>query len=219
MSTDPHSGAEFVEATRTSYDRVAGRYAETFFHELAHKPLDRELLTRLASLVGDLGPICDMGCGPGQIARFLKDHGAQSLGIDLSPALVAEARRLSPDIAFHTGDMLALDVHDRTWGGIAAFYSIIHLPSDRVGDALRKFWRVLRPGGRLLLAFHVGDQVIHRDDWWEQRVALDFHFLSPERIENALREIGFVLEESLVRQPYPTEYASRRAYLLARRPE
>ncbi len=219
MSSAPHTGAEFVEATRTSYDRVAGRDAETFFNELAHKPLDRELLTRLVSLVGDLGPICDMGCGPGQIARFLKDHGAHTLGIDLSPGLVAEARRRSPDIAFHTGNMLALEVPDHAWGGIAAFYSIIHLPEDRVGDALREFWRVLRPGGRLLLAFHVGDQVLHRDDWWEQRVALDFHSRPLERIEAALREIGFVTEESLVRQPYPSEYPIRRAYLLARRPE
>ncbi len=210
--------AGFIDNTRAGYDSVAAKYADTFFHELAHKPLDCELLTRLVSLVGNLGPICDMGCGPGQIARFLQDRGAQALGVDLSPGLIAEARRLSPDIEYHTGNMLALEVTDNAWGGIAAFYSIIHLPEGRIADALREFWRVLRPGGRLLLSFHVGDKVFHRDDWWGQRVSLDFHFLAPERIEASLHEIGFNLEESLVRHPYPTEYASRRAYLLARRP-
>lgn len=209
---------DFIDNTRAGYDSVAAKYAATFFHELNHKPLDRELLTRLVSLVGNLGPICDMGCGPGQIARFLQDHGAQALGVDLSPGLIAEARRLSPAIEFSTGNMIALEVPDCTWGGIAAFYSIIHLPENRIADALREFWRVLRPGGRLLLSFHVGDQIVHRDDWWDQRVSLDFHFLAPERIDTSLREIGFIIEESIVRQPYPTEYASRRAYLLARRP-
>ena len=68
--------------TGHSYDQVAGEYADHYFHELNHKPFDRELLERFASRVGTLGPICDMGCGPGQIARYLRDSGAEVLGID-----------------------------------------------------------------------------------------------------------------------------------------
>lgn len=207
----------FLEATRAGYDAVAAGYADKFFNELAAKPLDRELLARLVAAVGELGPICDMGCGPGQIARHLKDRGAQVLGVDLSPALIAEAHRLNPDIEFHTGNMLALDLPDGSLGGIAAFYSIIHLPRNRIPDALQEFWRVLRPGGHLLLAFHVGDEIIHRDNWWEKPVSLDFHLLQPYQIAAALRQIGFTIEESLVRQPYASEHPSRRAYLLARR--
>src|SRR5262249_25060825 len=148
--------AETTAAVQTSYDRVAEEYAAHFFDELAAKPLDRALLDCLAEQVRELGPIVDIGCGPGQIARYLHDRGVAAMGIDLSPQMVALAQRLSPDIPFQQGTMLALDAEDSSWGGITAFYSIIHVPPDDIPRALTEFHRVLRPGGLLLLAFHAG---------------------------------------------------------------
>src|SRR5262245_33995956 len=55
---------------RACYDAVAREYAERFTDELAHKPLDRELLSRFASEVGG-GQVYDLGCGPGQTTAFL----------------------------------------------------------------------------------------------------------------------------------------------------
>src|SRR3954454_23213708 len=95
-----------------SYDRVAEEYALRISGELAHKPLDRQLLDRFAAEVEGLGPVCDLGCGPGHVARYLHDHGVQVTGLDLSEAMVEQARRLNPDIAFRQGNMLALDVED-----------------------------------------------------------------------------------------------------------
>jgi hypothetical protein len=48
-----------------SYDRVAAEYALRIFGELEHKPLNRQLLDRFAERVQGLGPVCDLGCGPG----------------------------------------------------------------------------------------------------------------------------------------------------------
>jgi len=59
------------EDLQSSYDRVAENYAEQFRDELDKKPFDRKMLDWLAEKVGGLGVICDMGCGPGQIARYL----------------------------------------------------------------------------------------------------------------------------------------------------
>ena len=117
--------------TQTSYDQVAAEYAEKFKDEMDDKPFDRDCLDRLAREVGTLGPICDMGCGPGQIARYLHRQGVETLGVDLSPRMVAEAQRLNPEIHFHQGDMLALPDADNSWGGIAAFYCIIHIPREQ----------------------------------------------------------------------------------------
>jgi 2-polyprenyl-3-methyl-5-hydroxy-6-metoxy-1,4-benzoquinol methylase len=75
-----------------SYDRVADEYARRIFGELEHKPFDRELLNRFAAQVGDKGEVCDMGCGPGHIARYLHQAGARVVGLDLSPRMIENAR-------------------------------------------------------------------------------------------------------------------------------
>lgn len=202
-----------------SYDRVAREYAEHLYGELAGKPFDREILDRFAARLGNAEPVCDLGCGPGQIARYLRDRGVEVRGIDLSPGMVAEARRLNPDIPFWQGDMLALDSKDGAWAGIAAFYSIVHLSREEIPRAFAEMKRVLRPGGLLLLAFHVGEETVHRDELWGREVNLDFRFFLVEDVEAALRAAGFEIEEVHVREPYPgVEHPSRRAYILAKAP-
>lgn len=209
---------KFIHNTQTSYDQVATEYAEKFKDEMDDKPFDRDCLDRLAREVGKLGPICDLGCGPGQIARYLHRQGVDTLGVDLSPRMVAEAQRLNPEVHFHQGDMLSLPDADDSWGGIAAFYCIIHIPREQIVDALREMKRVLKHGGVLLVTFHIGHEIKHLDEWWEKPVNLDFAFFQPEEMEAWLQEAGYELQETLVREPNPeVEVATRRAYLFARR--
>jgi SAM-dependent methyltransferase len=211
---------EITAATQAGYDAVAEEYAARFFDELAAKPLDRALLECVVELTRGIGMVADIGCGPGQIARYLADHGAEAMGIDLSPEMVKLAQRLSPDIPFRQGDMLALDLEDGALGGITAFYSVIHAPPERIPQVMREFYRVLRPGGLALLAFHIGEQVVHRDEWWEKPVSLDFHFYQPETLARRLEEAGFRIEAMIERAPYvgSVEHPSQRGYLLARKP-
>jgi SAM-dependent methyltransferase len=202
---------------QASYDRVADEYVRRIFDELEHKPLDRQLLDRFAASVRDVGPACDVGCGPGHVARYLHEQGVPVCGVDLSPAMVERARRLTPGVEFRQGDMTALDVPDGAWAGVVAFYSIIHLSRDDLTWALGEFRRVLRPGGRLLLAFHIGDETLHLDEWWGQTVSVDFFFLRPDDVAASLRAEGFEIEEIFEREPYPdVEHQSRRAYVFAR---
>lgn len=211
MSDDP------INDVRASYDRVARDYAERLFRELDNKPLDRQLLDRFAERVRDLGPACDLGCGPGQVARYLRDRRVEVVGVDLSPAMLDHACELNPDITFRQGDMRSLDVEAASYGGIAAFYSIIHVPRPELVDTFREMRRVLKPGGLLLLVFHIGDHVVHLEEWWGHPVSVDFAFLRPDEVMDALEAAGFVTEEMIEREPYPdVEYRSRRAYLFAR---
>jgi ubiquinone/menaquinone biosynthesis C-methylase UbiE len=209
-----------LDALRQDYDRVADEYARHIYSELQHKPLDRELLTRLARRLEGKGEICDMGCGPGHIARFLRDASANVFGLDLSPGMLEQARRLNPDIAFRQGNMLALDLPDASLAGIAAFYAVVNLPKASLPQVFRELARVLQPNGILLFAHHIGEETIHRNEWWERPISMDFHFLHPLAVQRDLEAAGLIVEEVIERAPYApeVEHQSRRAYIFAHKP-
>jgi SAM-dependent methyltransferase len=208
-----------MERVRAAWDAVATPYAEHYRDELVHKPFDRVWLDRLAALTAGLGPVCDMGCGPGHVGRYLRDRGADVLGADLSEGMLAEARRLNPDIPYHRQDMLALTLAPDSLGGIAAFYAIVNLTPDQAAAAFRELRRVLVPGGYLLVAFHVGDGSVHVDELLGTPIALDFVLHQPDDVVTHLEPAGLVIEEVTIRYPYPdVEYPSKRAYILARKP-
>jgi SAM-dependent methyltransferase len=204
---------------RESYDRLADEYAHRIFNELQHKPLDRQLLNRFAAEVAGRGEVCDMGCGPGHVARYLRDVGATVFGLDLAPRMVEQARELNPDISFREGDMRALDIPDRTLAGIAAFYAIVNIPKKCLPLVFAEMERVLQPGGLLLLAFHTGDEALHEEELWGRPISMDFFLLPPLEIQGFLEAAGFAIEEVIEREPYApeVEYQSRRAYIFARK--
>jgi SAM-dependent methyltransferase len=211
---------DFIESTRSSYDILAQEYADRLFDELSSKPLDRALLNRFAEEVEPLGLAIDLGCGPGQVARYLHERGLPVMGVDLSPAMVTLARQLTPGVEFVTGDMLDLrEIPDAAWGGIAAFYSIVHIPRAQMPRALGELKRVLVPGGVLLLAFHRGSETLHRDELWGKRVNMDFIFFERAEIQDCLTQVGFNVLEVSERAPYPeVEHSSHRVYIFARKP-
>lgn len=209
-----------VSNVRVSYDRVAEEYARHLFKELDGKALDRELLTRLASRLAGKGEICDLGCGPGQIARYLRDQRASVFGLDLSAQMVRLARELSPEIQFREGNMFALDLQENSLAGVAAFYAIVNFPSEALPRAFREIARVLQPEGVLLLSFHVGDEILHVEELWGLPISLDFFLFQPENIQEQLEDAGLVIEEVIEREPYApdVEHQTRRAYIFARKP-
>lgn len=208
-----------VEAVRENYDRIAEEYARHVFDELKHKPLDRELLTRFAAQMKDRGAVCDMGCGPGHVTCFLRDCGADAFGLDLSPQMIAEAQRFSPGVEFRTGNMLALDLPDGSLAGITAFYAIVNIPMESIPAVFGEMFRVLAWGGTLLLAFHIGDQVLRPQELWGKPVGMDFYHLPVIPIQALLVRAGFEIADVLERDPYPdVEFQSRRAYIFARKP-
>ena len=207
-----------TKKTQLSYDRLADEYVRRIYEELQHKPLDRQLLDQFSARVRGNGLVCDLGCGPGHVARYLREQGAQIFGIDLSPELVQRARRLNPGIEFQQGNIFALDAPEAAWAGIVAFYSIIHVPRPDHMVVFSEMRRVLQPGGLLLLAFHVGDEIVHFDSLWDQTVSIDFHFFRSDEVADSLRSAGFTVEEIVERDPYAEiEAQTRRGYILARR--
>jgi SAM-dependent methyltransferase len=208
---------------QAAYDAVAFAYDAQLGHELDGKPLDRALLEGLLELAG-VGTIADVGCGPGHVTRFLAARNADVVGIDLSPGMIAIARERAPELPFVVASMLRLPAEDGVWAGAVALYSIIHLQAEERAAACAEFARVLRPGGWLLVSFHVDSadfasgEANHLTTWFGESVDLDAYFLDPSQIVAELKSAGFEVMARVQRQPFPeVEYPSRRCYLLARR--
>jgi SAM-dependent methyltransferase len=213
---------DFLTSARTFYDTIAADYAAWVDAELAAKPLDRAMLAAFAELARGPLPVADLGCGPGRVTAHLRGLGLSSFGIDLSPEMVAIARRTHPELRFEVGSITALDLPDASLGGLVAWYSIIHCPPDQLPQIFSEFHRTLAPGAPALLAFQVGDEPSHITEPLGHPVSLDFHRRRPDHIAELLREAGLTLRARLLREPdqdegtpYPEK--TPQAYVLARK--
>ncbi|GAB2863304.1 class I SAM-dependent methyltransferase [Lentzea nigeriaca] len=185
-------------STRAAYDSVASLYAELFGNVLDTLPLERALLAAFADLVraGGNGQVADVGCGPGHVTAHLRGLGLDVFGTDLSPEMIAIARRAHPDLRFDVGSMTALDLADGVLGGVLANYSFIHTPPAQLPAVFAEFARVLAPGGHLLLGFFAGDDPEPLE--FDHKVA-PAYWWSPESLANLVGQAGFVEVARLVR--------------------
>jgi SAM-dependent methyltransferase len=194
----------WLSDTRSSYDTDASGYAEKVRGLLDGMPYLRASLALFAELVEAAGggPVADVGCGPGYVTGYLHDAGLDVFGIDLSPEMVALARRDYPGLRFEVGTMTDLALADDSVAGIVAFWSVIHVPDHAVPGVFQQFRRVLRPGGLVLVGFHVGDETRHTSEGYTGRpINVESHHRRPSEVAGWLRDAGFAIEAELVIRP------------------
>ncbi|MFP1153679.1 class I SAM-dependent methyltransferase [Mycobacterium sherrisii] len=211
---------EFITLTREGYDRTAGAYAERFHHYLDDKPVDLAMINAFAGLIlkGDNEHVLDLGCGTGATTALLANCGVNAIGIDLSPNMVSQAKKLNPELQFAVGSMTGLDAADASAGGVCAWYSIIHVPDEHLSGVFDEFYRVLAPNGLLLLAFQVGNEPRVLTHAFGQEVNLTFIRRQPRQINDLLTGAGFRIYSSLLRQPDDDGFESTpHNYLIARK--
>jgi ubiquinone/menaquinone biosynthesis C-methylase UbiE len=107
------------------------------------------------------GDVLEVAVGTGlNLAHY--PPGLRITGIDLSPQMLSVARQrameLGVDVVLREGDAQALPFGDESFDTVVCTLSLCGIPDDRA--AIAEMWRVLRPGGRLLLLDHVGSS------WW-----------------------------------------------------
>ncbi|MFE2145311.1 class I SAM-dependent DNA methyltransferase [Streptomyces sp. NPDC059456] len=210
-----------LSSVRASYDAVAVDYARLLDTELAGKPLDRAMLAAFAECVradggGAARAVADLGCGPGRVTAHLDGLGVRTFGIDLSPAMVAVARRSYPGLRFEVGSMAALDIADGVLGGVLAWYSTVHTPPGELPALFAEFARVLAPGGHLLTAFKAGDEKLRLEHAYGHPVGLDVYRTPPDVVAGLLAGAGLEEVARLLRQPVDQE-KSPQGFLLARK--
>lgn len=205
-----------IAKVRSSYDALAEEYAKHISGELDQRPVERDLLRRFAEQHRGRGVVCDLGCGPGHVARYVGQFHPDVIGLDLSWRSLLQARQLKPEVLFLQGDMLALPFASEELSGVISFYSIIHFDAPEVVVALAEMQRVLKKRGGLLLGFHVGTETVHADEVFGVSVDLDAQFFIMEDLASRLNKLGFSIIETIQREPYPEiEYQSVRGYIWA----
>lgn len=204
--------------TRNSYDALAAGYADEtrdLLDRLLHVRAGVVLFADLVRAIGG-GPVADVGCGPGHTTALLRELGTDAFGIDLSPAMIENARREHPGARFEVGSMTDLELADDSLAGVLAWWSLIYIPDDAVPDVLGQFHRVLRPAGVLAVGFHVGDESkIETTGDGDQALHAYVHHRPPSRVAGWLREAGFTVEAQHLLNP---DEPKPGAILFARRP-
>lgn len=218
------SSPDFLDATQASYDAMAPAYSERFSDWLADSaPLDRSLVTAFAELARGhaTAPVADLGSGPGYITAHLHTLGVPVFGVDISPRMVALARRAHPGLRFHVCSMTSLDLPDETLGGIMALYSIIHIPTEHLAATFAEFRRVLVPGGHVLLGFQSGspdgdEEHLHLAERFGHEISLDYYWRTPDTVAAHLAKADLQLQARVLREPVGDETRPR-AFVLARK--
>jgi SAM-dependent methyltransferase len=207
--------ADYVDRVRR--DTPVGRWSIVSDDLMGKPPLERALLGVFAELVraGRGGAVADVGCGAGLVTQELVRLGLDAFGIDLSPQMVALARRRYPGVRFAVGSMVKLGVADGSLGGVLACNSIIHVPSEYRPQVFAEFHRALRPGGQLMLSFGIGDERRHFDEVDGVAISLDWYRQQPDEVCALLGEAGFEVRARAVDEPEPGAAKAPHGYLLA----
>lgn len=174
-------GSDRLAATREQYDRAVAMAPEAAvaLYSLGDPSILDRATAELVALLDEWGLLAldraalDIGCGIGRIERALAPRLRHIVGIDLSPAMIAEARRRCAGIA-----NVALEVcngRELAPFGAAGFDLILAVDSfpcvvaaepEIAGQYVREAARMLRPGGSLAIFNYSyrGDLAADRDD-------------------------------------------------------
>ncbi|MFB8247479.1 class I SAM-dependent methyltransferase [Streptomyces sp. NPDC055952] len=209
----------YLAAVRQSYDTVATAYAERVPDPVELDAVSRAMLAAFAEEVRAGGPVADVGCGPGKVTAYLAALGVPVFGVDVSPRMVELARAAHPDVRFEVGSMTALDVGDGELGGVLAYYATHHTPPRHLPAVFTEFRRVLAPGGRLMLAGHLGDGEHLRPAraYGDLPVTYESHLLPPDRIAALLQDAGLTVTTRVLQEPQGPS-TRRTGTFLAHRP-
>lgn len=207
-----------LAVVRSSYDRVADNYVAMGMGDLGPTPWLRAVLSAFAEQVRDLGPVLDVGCGPGTVTAFLSGLGVDVSGVDLSPRMVEHARRLHPGQRFEVASATELELPADSLGGVLGWWSLFNLPRDVLPGVLASFARALVPGGQVLVGTHVGDGEIARTEaYGGVPVTWTTHLWRPEELTALLSAEGLEPVAEL-RLPPPGPGQRDQVLLAARRP-
>jgi ubiquinone/menaquinone biosynthesis C-methylase UbiE len=188
-----------ADEVREVYDETADSYAQMMDAEIG-LPVYADVLGRLQRRIANIdGPVVDTACGSGHMLSMYResyDFGRSLVGVDLSSRMVSIAEsKLGSNAQLVVGDMRVLDrVEIGSCAAILNFFALHHLDAEGAIRAFGEWYRVLAPGGQLVVAAWEGSGAIDYGDESEI-VALMY---SSDELESWAKVAGFEINRCKV---------------------
>lgn len=200
-------GQDLKSQTRRTYDTVAASYARMVPDTLYEAPLDLAMIDYFVAQLSTNASILDAGCGAGRMLAHLTalSPSLRLQGVDLSPAMVAQARTTHPGLKIVVGELADLGYPAAEFDGVLAWYSVIHTPPHEIEAVLSELRRVLRPGGVLLAGFQSGTGERSSTRAYGHEVDLRAFLHRVEDVAGAAEALGFRIVARLERAPRESE--------------
>lgn len=157
-----------------------------------------DLLDRFVSVIGKDQKVLDAGCAGGRDCILLKNRGLKPVGVDLSESLLEIARKKYPDIQFEYANFLNLPFKNKTFDGVWAHASLLHLETtEDVCKALNEFYRVLKQKGIIFISVKQQRGQKKTSVVWDKLSGHKrfFQWFTKEEIRSILEQTGFQIEE------------------------
>ena len=200
-----------MKNTTYIYDIIADKYYETFRGE-------NEFLPKFSVMLPKKAKILDIGCGVGEDTKFLIKKNFDVVSVDGSKKMLAIARRNVPNHKFHLADMRSKKYRPKSFDGIVAAFSLIHLTKKESKSLINNFSIWLKENGMLYLALQEGSGEKNVMEPFEPNERVFINFYEEDEINGVLLSSGFSI--IFFRKTNPTtkgEFDNKKIFLIARK--
>ncbi|KAF4548961.1 Methyltransferase domain-containing protein 1 [Elsinoe fawcettii] len=185
------TSTEAKQVVREGYNALS----HTYHAFIKSRPSPKTTL--ISSLLTTLPPsaqVLELGCGTGVPATQTLSSHLNVIGVDISPVQIELAKQHAPKATYMVGDMMELQFEDGRFDAVCAFYSVFHLPREEHGEMLRRVYRWLKPGGKLLVNLTNKADVGTVEEWLGSRMYQSGY--GAEENEKLVRGAGFEIESA-----------------------
>ena len=168
-----------------TYNKIAQEYDKEFGNDYSDTPYVDKFLNYLEGK-----KVLDIGCGVGNLTKYIMDKGFNVEGIDLSKEMLSIAKQKYSDIKFYEMNMKEITLRKK-YDGIMLAYSLFHLTKKEVIEVLPKYYDLLNSNGKILLILQYGQGERIVDEPLKKGLKIFINYYSQDEIIEILKNNNF----------------------------
>ncbi len=177
--------------TVNTFDKLAQKYQDKYMDMALYDDTFDIFCQRLNDK--DSPSLFEIGCGPGNISRFLLNQCPQLTlhGTDLAPNMVELAKLNNPNATFEVMDCREIHTVDNRYDAIMCGFCLPYISKEDAGQLIADASKLLNPEGVIYLSTMEGDYEASKFDVSSSGDSVFTHFHRAEHLTRCLHESGF----------------------------